>query len=203
MTSQWFDRLYDSGRDLLADLCEDAESFAVCALGENASPIELAFFAALHLSSRVHFPEFEVVDICNLTPEVLDKNVNTDRGRAKIWGVVAPQVQIGNYRVDFAIRHLFGLSGCSGIVIECDGHDFHEKTKKQAAKDKARDRDLQQMGFRVFRYAGSEIWKDPLTCAHEALVTAHTRAVDSAAVRYYTEIGDTKHAAMHMKWMMQ
>ena len=47
------------------------------------------------------------------------------------------------------------------IAVECDGHEFHEKTKQQAARDKARDRD---------RFTGSEIWKDPGACADEVLV---------------------------------
>jgi very-short-patch-repair endonuclease len=203
MGDKWFDRVFDKSHSLLCDLCEDAESSATVSLGENASPIELAFLAALRLLVRVRFPEFEILDTCNLNACDLDRNLNSERGHGKIWGVVAPQVRIDKYRVDFVIRHLFGLSGRAGIVIECDGHDFHEKTKKQAAKDKARDRDLQQMGYRVFRYTGSEIWKDPIDCANEALITAHTRAVDSAAIRYFTEIGDTKSVALHMKWLSQ
>lgn len=74
------------------------------------------------------------------------------------------QHKIGDYRVDFMLRsEWLDLS----IVIECDGHDFHEKTKEQAARDKKRDRYLQSMGFKVFRFSGSEIWKDPFTCAQE------------------------------------
>ena len=47
------------------------------------------------------------------------------------------------------------------IVIELDGHDFHEKTKEQAQKDKERDRILQHGGYQVLRYTGSEVWNDP------------------------------------------
>lgn len=70
------------------------------------------------------------------------------------------------YRVDFFIvctarkRHY-------GFVIECDGHDFHEKTKEQAAKDKTRDRALLKKGHMVIRFTGSEIWENPLGCARE------------------------------------
>jgi very-short-patch-repair endonuclease len=41
------------------------------------------------------------------------------------------------------------------IVVECDGHDFHEKTKGQVARDKSRVRDLEIAGWRVLRFPGS------------------------------------------------
>lgn len=47
------------------------------------------------------------------------------------------------------------------LVVECDGHEFHEKTKEQAAKDKWRDRQFAELGYRVLRFSGSEIYKDP------------------------------------------
>lgn len=62
-------------------------------------------------------------------------------------------------------------------AIECDGHDFHERTKDQARRDRSRDRELQARGFRVFRFTGSEIFKDPMKCArevYEALVKFET-----------------------------
>jgi very-short-patch-repair endonuclease len=79
--------------------------------------------------------------------------------------LIAPQYQIGRHRVDFAIL----INGVANeeikIVVECDGHDFHEKTKQQAARDKSRDRDLQIDGWKVFRFTGSEIWRDHEKCA--------------------------------------
>jgi len=87
---------------------------------------------------------------------------------------VSPQHVIGKYRVDFLLegdgRHLFGTKNIlSQIVIECDGHDFHEKTKDQATRDKKRDRELQSLGFKVFRFSGSEIWKTNGQCVIESL----------------------------------
>jgi hypothetical protein len=57
----------------------------------------------------------------------------------------------------------------SQVVVECDGHDFHERTKEQAQRDKARDRAFHAAGYTVLRFTGSEIWKDPDKCAVEAL----------------------------------
>lgn len=74
-------------------------------------------------------------------------------------------VEIGNrtYRLDIAV---WGLNGRM-IDVECDGHDFHEKTKQQAQRDKRRDRDIQQLGWNVMRFTGAEIWKNPWACAGE------------------------------------
>src|SRR5205807_7453561 len=46
------------------------------------------------------------------------------------------------------------------FIVEIDGHDFHERTKEQAQRDKSRDRYLNQSGFTVFRFTGSEVFND-------------------------------------------
>lgn len=87
---------------------------------------------------------------------------------------VWPQTKIGDYRVDF----LTMASTYTGrlierkkhfIAIECDGHDFHEKSKYQAARDKARDRFLVRDGVPVMRFTGSEVWADAMGCAGEVV----------------------------------
>jgi very-short-patch-repair endonuclease len=89
---------------------------------------------------------------------------------------IQPQVQLDRYRVDFlatiqTIRPVgdgFDVAR-SQVIIECDGHDFHDRTTEQAIRDRSRDRELQLMGFQVFRYAGAEIWRDVFACAEEVL----------------------------------
>lgn len=85
------------------------------------------------------------------------------------------------YRADFAIsnegleRHIndpgsiarYFYHGPIRICVECDGHNFHERTKEQAARDKKRDRELTVAGWQVLRFAGSEIWRDPAGCAEQ------------------------------------
>lgn len=82
---------------------------------------------------------------------------------------ITPQAQIGRYRVDFLIDVNSGISGLKhatdNVVVECDGHEFHEKTQAQAIRDKTRDRELQRLGYSVIRFSGSEIWKDAKKCA--------------------------------------
>lgn len=55
------------------------------------------------------------------------------------------------------------------LCVELDGHDFHERSKAQAAKDKSADRILQRAGFPVFRFTGSEVWRDAAACVAEML----------------------------------
>jgi very-short-patch-repair endonuclease len=73
-----------------------------------------------------------------------------------------PQKQIGKYRVDFELVYhpLHDKDPLNMIVVECDGHDFHEKTKEQVAKGKERDRFLIKEGYTVLHYSGSEIVND-------------------------------------------
>jgi very-short-patch-repair endonuclease len=76
------------------------------------------------------------------------------------------QAQIDRYRVDFLfICHYGGHS--RRLIVECDGHDFHERTKEQAARDKSRDRALVKDGATVLRYTGSELYRDPVKCIEE------------------------------------
>jgi very-short-patch-repair endonuclease len=97
-------------------------------------------------------------------------------GSTDYVGSINHQLQIGPYRVDFYLQ-AFGV-GCDvapakitkqwlRLVIECDGHDYHERTKEQARADKRRDRWFQTREISVLRFTGSEIWADPLNCADQ------------------------------------
>lgn len=67
------------------------------------------------------------------------------------------QTKIGRYRADLMIGDL---------VIECDGHAYHS-TKEQRTHDAERDRKLVAAGYRVIRFTGTEIHKDPASCARQ------------------------------------
>jgi very-short-patch-repair endonuclease len=79
---------------------------------------------------------------------------------------ITPQYSVDRYRVDFLVWFVVGES-IGKVAIECDGHDFHEKTKEQAAKDKRRDRDLLASEIPVMRFTGSEIFRDSHGCAKQ------------------------------------
>lgn len=62
-----------------------------------------------------------------------------------------------------------GVEGWRRLIVECDGHEFHERTKEQAAKDRSRDRASTLAGMEVFRFTGSELWRDPYGCAGQVI----------------------------------
>lgn len=92
-----------------------------------------------------------------------------------------PQVLLGPYRVDFLLRQ-FTADGVRQLIVECDGHDFHERTKEQAARDRQRDRFFAQQGQRVIRFTGSEIYADAFACAEEAIAILTVTPGQSEAV---------------------
>jgi len=54
------------------------------------------------------------------------------------------------------------------IVIECDGHQFHQKTKEQVRHDNEREFDLKMAGYEIIRFSGSQIYNEPFKCAEDA-----------------------------------
>lgn len=56
------------------------------------------------------------------------------------------------------------------LVIECDGHDFHEKTKEQVERRNKRDLDIKSAGYDIIHFSGSQIYKDPMECANSVVV---------------------------------
>lgn len=53
---------------------------------------------------------------------------------------------------------LFWIPMCPDfkLIVECDGYDYHSN-KETFARDRIRDRTLQQQGYQVFRFSGREI----------------------------------------------
>lgn len=84
---------------------------------------------------------------------------------------IEPQKEIGKYRADFAITARSWWADDllieSKVIVECDGHAFHEKTPIQAKRDKERDRFIANEGWTVLRFTGSEINHDPMKCASD------------------------------------
>lgn len=68
------------------------------------------------------------------------------------------------YRADIAIPVRY-WNGTKTYLIECDGHEFHQKTKEQVEKDNERTRDLLRAGYSVIRFSGTEIFHKPHRCA--------------------------------------
>lgn len=106
--------------------------------------------------------------ITTMDREALPYAVDVSLFKAGIF--IFLQQKIENYRVDFLLAAVRSpATDPVWAVVECDGHDFHERTKEQARRDKKRDRFFTSQGYRVFRFAGSEIWKDADACAAEVV----------------------------------
>ena len=114
-------------------------------------------------------PCFRISDVCAVFDYYTAQNISLTpiekvmfaillRIQEKSGICVEPQIKIGKYRVDFLITFLRNKK--RKIVVECDGHDFHEKTKEQAKHDKERDRYFTAEGYEVYHYTGSEIYND-------------------------------------------
>lgn len=53
------------------------------------------------------------------------------------------------------------------IIIECDGYEFHQKTKEQVQHDNEREYDLKMAGYEVLRFSGTQIYNNPIKCAED------------------------------------
>ncbi len=79
------------------------------------------------------------------------------------------ETERGNYIVDFMIIFSTSESKLGRVVIELDGHDFHEKSKNQVMRDKIRERALISSGATVLRFSGSEVFRNPRACVEEVV----------------------------------
>jgi very-short-patch-repair endonuclease len=74
------------------------------------------------------------------------------------------QFPVESYRIDIMLEGTYGR-----LAVECDGFDFHDRTKQQAAYDRSRDRRLLMLGIPTIRFTGSEIVHDDARCAAEVI----------------------------------
>lgn len=170
------------GFELLASEASDYAYRSTMMLRDMAygdSPIEHLFAAALMTVAEWHSRSIAYVQ--HLSPKLplsearsgLDAMSSCKR---TMIAFIESQVQIADWRVDFLVHYpIVGTDDGTGwpqlakLIVECDGHAFHERTKEQAARDRRRDRGAQYNGIPVFRFTGSELWNDPVGCADEVL----------------------------------
>lgn len=129
--------------------------------GIGESPIERMFVTACLLVNMTTAPAF-----------------NFGFGPDGYYAYVFPQEHIDSYRVDFLILGT-GLFNDVKIVVECDGHEFHERTPAQASRDRQRDRRLQGLGYHIMRFTGAELFNNSFSCACEVAILL----IDKAGVR--------------------
>ena len=121
------------------------------------SPIEDLFFIACH-------------NVCESESVVVNPYPDDDHA-SPFRAFITPQAIVGKFRVDFLLKqnNLGPDALLTPVIVELDGHDFHDKDKHQRAYEKARDRFLVRSGYRVLHFTGSEVVADPYKVAHEAL----------------------------------
>jgi very-short-patch-repair endonuclease len=73
------------------------------------------------------------------------------------------------YRADFVLDVFYYDKMLCQIVLEIDGHDYHNLTKEQAQRDRTRDREFARNGYVVLRFTGSEAFVKPVECWQEIL----------------------------------
>ena len=124
-----------------------------------ASPIEQIFVAAIHVMAKANFERINPPPLMGAGGEYNGHGV-----------YVQPQFCVDKFRVDFRVERFGNYGHSTGVVlVELDGHEFHDKDKKQRSYEKARDRFLAKSGFVVLHFTGSDVVADPYKVAHEVL----------------------------------
>lgn len=169
-------KAFDAGYAKYEEMIRAVEEEAFVEAAERLeSPIEIRMMAELWFMDCPYGYGDDDVDAVYLRPEFLASHkpalTDDDIAAVPVYGsvLVQPQATWKEYRFDFLIIARFGPppAGTIRIVVECDGHDFHERTKEQAAHDRSRDRALTAAGFKVFRFTGSEIFRGAEKCVWE------------------------------------
>lgn len=161
------------------------------AVGALSASMMEAIFAPMELEAGGCASPIEEAMLMALLTVGLQQAEGAECGRLVVGDLngpevlrIRPQTKVGRFRVDFQVelvsRTDFDDVDTAAVLVECDGHDYHERTKAQAKRDKSRDRALQSAGHQVLHYTGSEIWADPYAPA--------------------TEVYDFLSAKFHEKW---
>lgn len=132
------------------------------------SPIEVSLGAAIVMLDRID-------SYMRGNGIVVAGSKEVDDYHQDKW-LLVPQFEWQEFRIDLALRaprYRF-----KWIFIECDGHDFHERTKEQAARDRSKDRAIQAAGIPVLRFTGSEIHRDLESCAEQVFQFLEDRIDD-------------------------
>lgn len=171
---EWGQELYDAADEYFAAERDEAvDGLSACIAEGCESPIERL------LLSRLVF-----IRVYGSAPAVGSTEMAPDlHNRTKASPDVAfllMQWPVLEYRADACLCFRDYLGELVYIVIECDGHDYHERTKKQAARDRSRDREMMTAGYYVMRFTGAEIYADPAKCARQVEAMAARIIQDSA-----------------------
>ena len=94
----------------------------------------------------------------------------TDKEFVMLFSQKPIKVGKKNYVVDFYFEkdlYVNRFNTNKKIIIECDGHEFHQKTKQQVKSDNEREYALKMAGYEMIRFSGSQIYNEPFKCAED------------------------------------
>ena len=120
----------------------------------NRSPIEQITLAGLQWARYLYE---------RTPPAIWDSTSGLGKPQADV--VIAPQYQTENCRIDLAVFINVFANEETKIAVECDGHNFHAKEPEQVARDTARNGDLTIAGWKLQRFTGRQIRRNPKDCA--------------------------------------
>lgn len=122
----------------------------------NISPIEELFIAGFEVIRTIDRIEYKDID-CIYNPEIL-----CESGK--------------KYYPDFTFCYLsvlpdsnFTEYGDLKLLVELDGHIWHEKSAEKVESDKIRERELIKNGYTLLRYSGREVMREPAKVVKECL----------------------------------
>jgi len=149
----------DRVEELKGEVIENFSGLLDDFLNETQSPIEKLFALKIINNQDAFYVRYRIKELPfeyhNEGKEFVEMETVIDFYSNIL--LLIPQFKVQQYHtIDFL---LYLPKYDIKIAVECDGHDFHEKTKEQAKRDKRRDRWLVVNDFYVFRYSGSEIYE--------------------------------------------
>lgn len=170
MGAKTYCAIHDAFSRFKHEVQESARDIDLSAYRDNIKGVSNACRLSLLCESPIEvlvYWEFLVSAMSN--PELSDEKIccvswNNKAADNLVYDVYPQKtVVLGRrtFRCDFLVEILNDKEIVGKICIELDGHDFHERTKDQAQRDKLRDREFQKAGYTVLRYTGSEVFKDP------------------------------------------
>jgi very-short-patch-repair endonuclease len=136
---------------------QHAARFGEC-IGRCESPIEQRFLAALLFLSPIPFVPDSDPFIAKCSRSGLSLGMQC-------------QIEGTPYRADFVLM----LGSKSQYIIELDGYVHHGAKPEQFVKDAERQRALTTKGWTVLRYAGREVFLDPIGVTKNALSRVMSR----------------------------
>lgn len=150
----------------IAKACE-REIYQICETTlehvECGSPIEALLLVSFDIAAKLILPGSRIAYGMQEVGHLVE-----DNEKSEFVLYVQRQVTVCEVRVDF----LFSIRRDGkdiDVIVECDGHDFHERTKEQAARDRSRDRNFQNAGYVILRFTGSELFRSPTDCVSQIM----------------------------------